>query len=105
MWKNRSEIRSLKTVVFGHPEGGDGQIDEIESLAGRLERIEAKIDEEGDQRIQDHQAMRNEVKANRYLMGRSIDSLVVEINRQSEDIDLEQPDNNINDFRGDKSDD
>lgn len=93
MWKNRSDINELKTAIFGHErEDNGGHEAEIDTLADQLDRIETKLDNEREKRIEDHKDVEIEVRETRYMIARSVASLVREINSESADIEIEVPD-------------
>lgn len=92
MWRNRSEIKSVKTSIYGSPEENGGQASEIRDIGESLDKISDQMKEERESRIHNHHAIETEIRTNRFLITRSIDELVQEINEESDEIDLDRPD-------------
>lgn len=92
MWRNRSEIKTLKVWIFGHESENGGKAEQIESITSKLDRLEEKIDEESEQRRQDHFDVETEVRENRRVFHLKIDNLVEEIDRELDDLDISDSD-------------
>lgn len=92
MWKNRSDIKSIETSVFGHSDNGGGQSEAIEALSEDLEEISRKLDEAKANQEQHRHAVKSEIKTNRFMLTRSVGKIVEQINRQSDELDVEKPD-------------
>jgi len=91
VWKNRSDLRRLTDAIFGHERKNGGQAEELDTLGSQLNRIESKLDEEREKRVQHHQTIESEIMTNRFMMTRSVNELVAELNRELDDAEIEGP--------------
>lgn len=92
IWQNRTRIEKINRSLFGHTAENGGKSGEIDSLGEKMDRVENKLDDEQNRRRNDFNDVQTGLKLNRFLLRENIDSLVAQINNQSDVIDLDKPD-------------
>lgn len=98
VWKNRSDLKTIKQAIFGHERQNGGLSKSIAELSEDINRIERKIDSERKSREKTRNRITNEIRTTRYLVAQNIDEVVSEINDEMDDVNLDGPDFTPDDF-------
>ena len=94
VYLNRRKIRTLENWAWGRDrdETDAGVAGEHRSLDEKIDTIECKLDDELEQRRQDHDHVEHEIKVNRRFVSESINNLAAALNDQLPEADVDVED-------------
>lgn len=94
IYLNRRKINELRSWAWGRErdETDTGLAGEKKTLRGSVDSIEAKLDDELEERRRDHAEVEREVRVNRRYFADSIENLTATLNEQlpEADVDVER---------------